>query len=1360
MILSFLLLLAAAVVAPAADIPPLASLPMDPSVALEKWEFTGATNAFSLALVDDEVLGRKVLEIKGTPDRKLKIRSCSLKSKAPVDGAYVVEAWVRFPQVSVDAKGVEIPRPSIKATLSCGTLSSSNAPAYVLEAGTGPDQFSWSGRWGTNVIARGGLVPFLKLADITPFSPESFRLETEAGIAAMPSPRKSWIPLRIEVGPRRVRTYYQGMLVTEQPSTGLPAGPVELAFLQGDVRVARLEVRPAETVASPFVPVPLDFRLNASGSVDVPALHRPGEEFQVHGIPFHLAGGTSTNDHVDVGASVFRHRFGTSYAAEIDPENHTQSPNLFEPARIRLSVPQRAYARAWILAGANDDPKRAPILTLRFYKPMTDWATDAAVTVPSFTAEAGGATARPVKVRTRDGKTANLWLIPIELNTAELVAGYRAPTLSIELTKEVKPNVGYPDPSNYSYQPAGLPSSVQLYGLTFEEAPAWAVGTSDVKGGVYTAPATPNWQVTVRNQSARDLTVVVQLAVSDPYGKTMPLEKKLTLKPGEEQTPSFPLKPTVYGLYTVRTTLSAGDWRQSREGTFLALPAHSRKATPLNSPWGVWTWNGTHDTNPNLEDCARQLQALGAINHFDLEEVIDRRNKTTRSLNDLRTRWGLGPTHYRLIPRNAPDWAAKNPLEPADYEAYKEEKGQKARALVEAHPDFQYVNCFAENAVSLRLTHGIPAWALGQPPFEYDAKETSRLRQMLNAANAAAEGVKKYAPGVKFLFGHGAANFAPPFFKEKNWNPDLFAGFGMDLPQFERMPERQPRATEPSLLYFLQKELKERGMEKKEVVHLESYYPPSHELALGLRGQANSMVRTAVLSMALGTTKFMHTWCLQDPANRWGSSHYSGSGLIGREPESHPKPAAAAFATMARVLDLARYDGWLETGSRSTFCLRFKDADRWVYATWTYQGSRPLEITADSPRARLVKIDESGNEFPLPLDQGKATVPLTPTVLWIVARDGEIKGALAGKPTYRDAPGERQVALDNFEQGRWTYDPKPYPRYASNNWDMVREPVRMSQEFVRSPERNSTVWRVSMTERPSGKPCVGFYGVFTPSKPIPIPGKARALGVHGNGQSQWFRVVYEVVDAKGEVWLSCGQKNAWNSDDIHSWSYFNHDGWRYMEFPLPASSPGDNYREKSCYSWGSSDDGIVDLPLTLTRIIVEMRTDIIYVNEMMPVKDLSIELDDLVAVYDDPENLTDKPIKLQAATRDTWRPARAPSILPNPIRKLLEDGAGPAPLIEKIFPPEVMDSGDQLYVKVKPVEGAQKYTVYVSAYPDGTGARAAPAKVEQDASLLFVRGLQPSIPMYLFASYTDKDGKESKPSKALKTVLRDEFPFK
>lgn len=86
--------------------------------------------------------------------------------------------------------------------------------------------------------------------------------------------------------------------------------------------------------------------------------------------------------------------------------------------------------------------------------------------------------------------------------------------------------------------------------------------------------------------------------------------------------------------------------------------------------------------------------------------------------------------------------------------------------------------------------------------------------------------------------------------------------------------------------------------------------------------------------------------------------------------------------------------------------------------------------------------------------------------------------------------------------------------------------------------------------------------------------------------------------------------------------------------------------------------------------------------------------------------------------------------------------------------------GDRIYVQVKPVEGAESYKVYVSAYEDGTCAKAMGKAVQDKPDTIFIRGLQPAIPMYFFATYVDKNKKESKPSKVRKTVLKDEFPFK
>jgi hypothetical protein len=103
----------------------IATLPMDLAAAREKWEITDATNSFTVAVVDDAFLGRKVLDIrKNTAKGKKSALSFLIKSKAPVSGSYAVEALVRFPAGSKS-----------KSSLSCGTRgdSTNGAVAYVLE---------------------------------------------------------------------------------------------------------------------------------------------------------------------------------------------------------------------------------------------------------------------------------------------------------------------------------------------------------------------------------------------------------------------------------------------------------------------------------------------------------------------------------------------------------------------------------------------------------------------------------------------------------------------------------------------------------------------------------------------------------------------------------------------------------------------------------------------------------------------------------------------------------------------------------------------------------------------------------------------------------------------------------------------------------------------------------------------------------------------------------------------------------------------------------------------------------------------------------------------------------------------------
>src|SRR5436853_2103486 len=152
-----------------------------------------------------------------------------------------------------------------------------------------------------------------------------------------------------------------------------------------------------------------------------------------------------------------------------------------------------------------------------------------------------------------------------------------------------------------------------------------------------------------------------------------------------------------------------------------------------------------------------------------------------------------------------------------------------------------------------------------------------------------------------------------------------------------------------------------------------------------------------------------------------------------------------------------------------------------------------------------------------------------------------------------------------------------------------------------------------------------FYTTLVPPKPIVIAGKASHLGLWVKAASDWGRVVYCLKDAKGERWLSVGKKGEWNVDDTHNWSAFNYDGWRYLTFELPANSPYDLYREMGTSFWGNhapakdaprqegDNDMVIDLPLTLEKIIVERRTHVIHATEQLPASPDDVLLGSLLA---------------------------------------------------------------------------------------------------------------------------------------------------
>ncbi len=1223
---------------------------------------------------------------------------------------------------------------------------------------------------------------------ISPLSPESWRREIESALDVLPAVTERWSDLRIVHQAGSVRIYCDGYLIAEHKPGAERAGDVFL-WVRRPVRIAALEVRSlTDETPGHFHPVSLDLRLNAR-ALESGAL--PQGQGLIDGIPFEFNPRPDDLDHVDLSQSLFRHR---NFVGHIYGQNTWPAPTQFDPARITFRVPNRPYQRLWLVAAHDGEEHTLPVITARFYRPHAGFPIDVAADIPTFSASSAPGDAVRLAVRAKDGSNANLWLVPIDLDAAMIGSELREQNVFfLELTKAAHPYRAYPDPADYGYYQGGLPSGVRVFAMTLEEAPLRMIAGGNRHGNTYVAPEKPIWQVDLESRRSHPVTADLTVTVTDPYDQPAGVSRRrIALGPREQARLEIPLEPGVYGLHNVLTEVEvtedapasgsairrlfrrdrAQTSRLARPATFAQLPPDERQATPENSQWGFWNWMGGHGTHADPKENYYLIRAVGA------------RFGASRD-PELMREWGVRPwpQHIGNDQRSAQPWAFEDPYDPEKYKANRDQIGKRIARRFEENPLVPSFSMFIETSITRDLTYGVPRQYIGEDPT-WTEEEARRVRGNFIYGKAVCEGIRMHAPDAPIALAWAASSFTIPLL-ESGFPRELFDYIGVDEPTFERTPEMPIREVTPNRVWLLRQAMKEHGYEDVPIIHPESYYPTSNPLALGHRRSADHYVRLSALSLAMiPNSTLAGCFTVHDCSGKWGNQHYGELGLVARRPEYNPKPALTAYATMTRMLDPGEYQGYLPTGSHSAYCLHFTSNDRNVYPMWTVRGRREARLRLPEDGV-FEKVDESGNTFPLEPDtQGWARVTLTPTPLWIVSDDtvlevglGEtdhtfvrtehpmMEAAMGGRrveyrPENQVAPGKHHQLLDALETP-WTYTPGPYEPHAEAHWAAPRYDGPMRSEIVECPKRNASVWQIELDDPDVERPLAAWYGVFEPEAPIPIPGKARALGVWADGRSNWGRIVYEVEDADGEIWRSTGTKDDWNCDDIHTWSYFNYDGWRYLEFPLPSHLPYDNFREHDTTWWGSEGgDGVVQLPLKLRRIIVEHRTHNIYAHEKLEVEDRSVRLHRLKAVYEDAESMTDAPVEVQRATagllEQQW--AETARELPNPIAALRETGVGDPTAFETLAPPDDYDGlVTRLEIKLTEIEGAQEYRVYVSAYEDGRGAERIVSGAEP---VLDASNLQPGIELFLFATYVDADGSESRPTEARRILLKDDFPFR
>jgi len=1192
--------------------------------------------------------------------------------------------------------------------------------------------------------------------NILPGWPEEYRVGIEKAMAALPDHDTKWLEMRVELRPGHFRMYLDDRLVAIKSGTDLNIDGLSRVMLSPGVQLAAYEVRPLSGPATTngFLPLRLGGYNNERqflGATVQPASFAAIKNSRIGDVPFVFTGtNLEGNDHIDVGQSLLRQANTAGYL----PTNEPTSPRFIgsrmrDPARIQVRVPFAQYDALYVLAAADGAKDSIPLVSVSFFRPDAGFAQSTESNVPLATATGKVAGGSPVAVTLSNGKKVNLWLVKIPISPEAMTSFSDLDIVEFEITKKIYQYRSYPDPISYGFHPGGQESGVHIYAATLHEAPIGYELKADHFGHVWTAPEVPSYTASLQNRSAKAQsgTLTVTTRSHDGTESTKQL-KSVTLAPNSKQTVRFDVPVKLNGYHDIRVALKAGDidWSEKRAFVRLATDTRSTRWTEgKGSLFGYWSYNGGHHT-PHGNHSGTLMTLAGA--RTSISWPADGKDNPL-----LKKHWtGVAAGAWEVQPQG---WAAEEPVDKAKYDAYKKEVIERFHKVRDPIPDEykpDHVFFFPEPHVSLRLTAGnYPEYWQGEPHV-YTEEEKRNIRMFTVTAKAAAEAIREKWPHLKILIPWGDPLFSVPLLRS-GFPKELIDGSGIDIAGFERLPEMQLHQISPHRMYQLKHEYEKAGIPNPRFYFCEGIFVPTEPGAATYREQMDIYNRQTILAMGYGARRFYTCWFSFDAASYYGAEHYACSGTFRRIPYADPKPSYAAYAAMTRNLNEAEFDAWIPTGSQTTYALRFKGPKGNIYPLWTVRGKRGVTLMLNGGGTATV-TDAMDNAKQYPSANGQVTIPTDQSVVYVTGVDvASVKLVDADHTDAKPAVGATQVA--DLGDGNWKYTSERNLDYENNSFAITRYPGRFSAATA-TDAKQGKVMVSTLEKQDTVHELMPWYNVLKPAKPITLAGAPSHLGLWVKGNSDWGRFIYRLKDAKGEVWTSIGAKDDWNCDDVHSWSSFNFDGWRYLRFELPGHLGWDNYRRIGTTWWRSDNgDGVVDLPLQIENIIVEQRTHIIYVNDVQPVPGNQVSFGKMMVEYEKPFDATPEAVRLSKLRMPL---PKGNFDLPNPIKEMETAGTGEPTKILKLRQPTHYYDGTRIHVDFTEVPDAKAHYIWVSAHADGRGAiNMTPGGAK---SGLLVTGLRPAIKLSFWVVYQTADGKMSKPSPVHTEVLVDEFKEK
>ncbi|NQU10025.1 hypothetical protein HQ590_04495 [bacterium] len=1237
-------------------------------------------------------------------------------------------------------------------------LTGDTQAAVVARAGGQPmatDTIS-TRTWNRRERRSGAVVYNWRYPKVKNLWDERDRREIGAAYAALvPFAEKEFVLRLVLTGTTR-QIWVDDRLVAEEPGANPAAARWVIRHTAGAKLVSASLADP--TAPAGFIPLPLiDYSHaraahEADAAADLARLTPKGAP----AVPVFVPAPGRVD--IDLGESLYRYRLTAGSGPDAPYVNALRvwpGPFTIDPAVLTFRVPYRAYQNVWLLAWVDDERDAVPRGTFRFYREQAGYAARTDFEISETAIRNGSVT--KLDRKTADGKRLYLVRVPVDTDALYGFRDLADQFLDFELSKPVALGRSYPDPIYYGEHPAGPASSIHVVGITLEEAPFGYEVRPQQVAHVFERPADPQYTVTVTNTTTRPLDARVTLSTkSFDEKEQQTVNGRVRVPPGGSADVKLRLSLKRNGWHQLRTAVAAGGVTRQNTLSLLMLPPNTRSyGTAANEiRFGIWSlWghylplaNGRFEQNEGYLAMLRKLglRRVGCHSAFLTLDALQRHDFLPKSAHTI-------VAVFHRLDENDP--AAMEKM-------VADELAQVARTAA-AFPETGYYYG-GEWHLSREIQYA--AWPLytGDGDRDLTAEERARVERQTKIFTAIGRAIRAKYPRTKLYLQWGSPLGTRAFLKA-GFPKELVDGFGMDAPMFELLPEVASMTGGINGLWDLRDQAQRHGWPRLPIAWCEGPFFPTNPGALTEREQAAYQIRYWLLGLAYGIENFEAGVVEFDGGNYYGAEHY-GAGVFHRTPLENPKPAAAAIATATTMLCGADPAGGIDTGSLTTYCLSFRRGrtKEMIYALWrvTGQVDAIIKVRGGAP----VVTDAMGNAEKLAVADGAVRVTIGPQPVWLTGLE-QIEAIQLAEPVYPEQPAPVTRSLGTFAPGRWGWDGSEDAAYAHNHFAVHRivDP-NLKAEFGAGETGHDDAVAISLAEEPGDPSSPGYagasrplairYGALKPRRPILIPGKATALGLWVKGNASWGRVVFQVRDAKGELWTANGTKDDWNCDDTHGWSYVNFEGWRYVRFPLPGNHPYDGARELQTTWWGSrGGDGMVDLPLKLEQIYVEARNEVAVLGEMTLVPARAYKLAGLVAEYAAKTDVGSATVARYARRKPVpaWS---GPS--ENPIAKLRAAGTGLAPVIKEFAEPHHFNDGRRMVIRFDAAAGLT-YKLYLSLYKDGRGADLLRAGVKPGDTVV---GFRPELPLYLFLTAVGQDKQESKPSAPYHLITKDNFAEK